>query len=217
MKKLLTAIAGTLFLLSPITGFAAYVIHLKDGTQFVTDQYFEEGDQIKFKRYGGLIGIEKNRVREIEEIENLPEKREKRAETKASAAVAETEKKEKIQEQVPGGDAPKPEGSGEDEKMEGKVQKTEKRMPAEVSEEQRKKAAQEKADKIQAFLDEKRQVMREMETTTSAFNEAKASKNKEKKDQYWNELLALQKKLAELRERVMAEHGGEAPAWWSSD
>ena len=76
MKTHLTAIAAAVFLLFPITVFAAYVIHLKDGTKFVTDQYFEEGDQIKFKRYGGLVGIEKDRIREIEETESLPEKME---------------------------------------------------------------------------------------------------------------------------------------------
>ncbi|MDQ1334550.1 MAG: hypothetical protein QG552_1500 [Thermodesulfobacteriota bacterium] len=69
MKKILTAIAAALFLLLPAAGFAGYVIHLKDGTKFVTDQYFEEGDQIRFKRYGGLVGIEKDRVREIVETD----------------------------------------------------------------------------------------------------------------------------------------------------
>lgn len=42
MKRTLTGLAAAVF--------AGYVIHLKDGTKFVTDQYFEEGDQIKFKR-----------------------------------------------------------------------------------------------------------------------------------------------------------------------
>jgi len=214
MKKILPAIAAAIFLLLPATSFSAYVIHLKDGTQFVTDQYFEEGDLIKFKRYGGLVGIEQDRILEIEEIEDLPEKKEKPAESETPAAVVETEKKEKTQEQAPGGDAPKPERAGRDEKIGGKGQETEKAKSEGVSEEEKKKAEQEKAAKMHAVLEEKRQIMREMEAATSAFNEAKAVKNKEKKDQYWNELLALQKKLAELRERVMAEHGGKIPEWW---
>jgi hypothetical protein len=73
MKTILTRIPAAVFLLSPTPGFPAYVIHLKDGTQFVTDQYVEEGDQIKFKRYGGLIGIERDRVREIVETDLAPE------------------------------------------------------------------------------------------------------------------------------------------------
>jgi len=59
MKKLLTAIAAAVFIIYPCVCFASYVIHLKDGREFATDRYYEEGGQIKFKRYGGIIGIEK--------------------------------------------------------------------------------------------------------------------------------------------------------------
>ena len=92
MKKLLTAIVSATFLFLPITGFAAYIIHLKDGGKIVTDQYFEEGDQIKFRRYGGIIGIKKNSVLKIEQTEapaDLPEKKETTAETEAAAATTE--------------------------------------------------------------------------------------------------------------------------------
>jgi hypothetical protein len=65
MKTILTAIASLLFLLSPTPGFPAYVIHLHDGTQFVTDQYFGDGDQIKFRRYAGLISIQKDLISAI--------------------------------------------------------------------------------------------------------------------------------------------------------
>jgi len=91
MKKILTAIAAIFLLLLPAASFAGYVIHLKDGTRFVTDQYFEEGDQIKFKRYGGLFGIAKDRVREIEETEaptEPAEKEETSAKTEAPAGAS---------------------------------------------------------------------------------------------------------------------------------
>lgn len=60
MKKILTAIAAAVFVIYPCVCFASYVIHLKDGREFATEQYYEEGDQIKFKRYGGAIGIQKS-------------------------------------------------------------------------------------------------------------------------------------------------------------
>ena len=63
MKKLLTAIAAAVFLIYPCVTSALYIIHLKDGREFATDRYYEEGDQIKFKRYGGVIGIQKDLVR----------------------------------------------------------------------------------------------------------------------------------------------------------
>ena len=59
MKKLLTAIAAAVFFIYPAFSFSSYIIHLKDGREFATDRYYEEGDQIKFKRYGGVIGIQK--------------------------------------------------------------------------------------------------------------------------------------------------------------
>jgi len=63
MKKLLTAIAAAVFLIYPCVTSALYIIHLKDGREFATEQYCDEGDQIKFKRYGGVIGIQKDLVR----------------------------------------------------------------------------------------------------------------------------------------------------------
>jgi len=69
MKKLLTAIAVAVFIIYPSICFSSYIIHLKDGREFATDRYYEEGDQIKFKRYGGVIGIQKDLVREMELVE----------------------------------------------------------------------------------------------------------------------------------------------------
>ncbi|MBW1868827.1 MAG: hypothetical protein JRI73_05910 [Deltaproteobacteria bacterium] len=59
MKKLLPTIAATVFVIYPCVCFASYIIHLKDGREFATELYYEEGEQIKFKRYGGVIGIQK--------------------------------------------------------------------------------------------------------------------------------------------------------------
>ena len=67
MKKLLTVIVAAVFIVYPSICFASYVIHLKDGREYVTDRYWEEGDQIKFNRYGGVIGIE--------EKEDVPEEK----------------------------------------------------------------------------------------------------------------------------------------------
>ncbi len=63
MKKRLILIAAAVFIIYPSICFASYVIHLKDGREFVTDRYWEEGEQIKFKRYGGVIGIQKDLVK----------------------------------------------------------------------------------------------------------------------------------------------------------
>ncbi len=62
MKKLLTAIATAVFVVFASLCFASYVIHLKSGHSFQTDRYWEEGGEIKFKRYGGVVGVRKDLV-----------------------------------------------------------------------------------------------------------------------------------------------------------
>ena len=72
MKNVLVAITVVAFIMYPAVCLAAYIIHLKNGREFVTKQYWEEGEQIKFKRYGGIIGIQKDLVKNIEETDDLP-------------------------------------------------------------------------------------------------------------------------------------------------
>ena len=52
----------------PGIGFADYIIHLKDGRSFTTSKYVEEGNVIKFDRYGGFVGLPKDDVVEIETV-----------------------------------------------------------------------------------------------------------------------------------------------------
>lgn len=51
----------------PARGLCSYLIQLKNGAQILTNQYREEGDQIIFYKYGGVIGIEKCFVEKISE------------------------------------------------------------------------------------------------------------------------------------------------------
>lgn len=184
MKKIFIGIIVAVSVMFPLLSSASFVIHLKDGGQILVDAYWKEGNTIRVKKYGGMIGISRALVSKIEEVKTEP--------------IPEVKK-------VP------------EEKAPGEIkveEKTEKEKPAEISEEERKVAEQEKASKMQVCLEEKAQIMQEMETATTAFNEAKATGNKGKKNQAWNELLSVQKKFGDLRDRVMAENGGEIPAWW---
>jgi len=218
MKKILTFIAVAVFIIYPSICFASYIIHLKDGREFATDRYYEEGDQIKFKRYGGVIGIRKDLVREIEEIEDvekLPEVKEKAEPAKED--VSQSAKKQGAEKEgVAEAEGKTEVGKQEVPEKVAKEQSAEQEKTEEGAEEKKKNAEQEKAAKIKAFLEERRHLMEERETVSSAFKEAKASKDRKRKNQYWNELLSLQKKLGKLREQVMAEHGGKLPPWWDS-
>lgn len=50
-----------------VTAEAAYVIKLKNGNEFVTGRYWQEGQQIMFDTYGGVFGVERAFISKIEE------------------------------------------------------------------------------------------------------------------------------------------------------
>jgi len=217
MKKLLTRTILIVLILSPLLCYASFIIYLKDGSQIFVDTYWEEEDTIQAKKYGGMIGISSARVSRIEEVksETPPEVKgisgenpgltQKKKSQSAKGEGAENEKKAAANEHQ---ELEKKENAGDAKKV--KEQGT----PAEMSEEEKKNAEWEKIAKTQKLLEEKRQIMREKESVITSYKEAKARKNMEKKKQYWNELLSLQKKLGNLRERAVAENGGGLPDWW---
>ena len=213
MKKILTAITVAVFIIYPSICFASYVIHLKDGREFVTDRYWEEGEQIKFKRYGGVIGIQKDLVKGIEEIEDLPDEK-KAAKPKTLAAKVEDIEKSEVPEKterVETGTQGISEGA---DQAKGTEQIKGQEKQQEISEEEKKKADQEKAAKMEAFLEEDIRIRNEMEMAVLAYKAAKTRKNKTEKDKYWNKLISLQKQLSDLEQKVKATNGGRLPDWW---
>ena len=200
MKKLLIVMA--VFIVYPSICFASYVIHLKDGRKVVTDRYWEEGDRIKFKQYGGVIGIQKDQVKEIDEIEDVPEE-------KAAAVKPETPSAAEKAGDVKKADAPEAA-----KKAKSAEQVKEQQKPGEISEEEKKKAAQEKAAKEAEFIEEKRKIMEEQKSASEAFKEAKAKKDKVAAKKHFQRIVSLREKLFELEKRVKAKFGGKLPDWW---
>ncbi len=73
MKKFILIIVTIAFFIYPSVCLSSYLIELKNGSTFITNHYWKEGQQIKFYYRGGVVGIEKNLVREIRESD-LPYK-----------------------------------------------------------------------------------------------------------------------------------------------
>lgn len=44
---------------------AAFVIKLKNGNEFVTGRHWQEGTQVMFDVYGGVVGVDRNFVSKI--------------------------------------------------------------------------------------------------------------------------------------------------------
>ena len=206
MKKLLRAIAAAVFILCPAFSFSSYIIHLKDGREFATEQYSEEGDQIKFKRYGGVIGIQKDLIREIEvieEVEELPAEKDKTVPVKADVNQSSKKQAAKAGGTVEEGEEEVPE----------KVAK-EQEKPENAAEQEKKKAEEDKADIIEAFLKEKREVIEERKLALEAFKDAKAKNDKAAVKKHFQRIVSLGKKRKKLEKRVKAAFGGKLPDWW---
>lgn len=96
MKILIFSIV--LCLVIPSINVASYVIKLKNGRKISAQYYWKENGKIFFHIYGGVVGIRKDQVKEIEEIEDLPdEKAAAKQEAPETTEKAEEEKKLKNQ------------------------------------------------------------------------------------------------------------------------
>lgn len=73
MKKFILIIVTIVFFIYPSVCLSSYLIELKNGSTFITNHYWKEGRQIKFYYRGGVVGINRNLVREIRESD-LPYK-----------------------------------------------------------------------------------------------------------------------------------------------
>lgn len=51
---------------SVATGQAAYLIRLKNGNEYITNRYWQDGKQVLFETYDGVFGIDKSFVTKIE-------------------------------------------------------------------------------------------------------------------------------------------------------
>ena len=208
IKKSIITLLGIGVLLYPLICFSSYIIHLKDGREVATDQYWEEADQIKLKKYGGVIGVEKTLIREIEKVQDTEEPPVVKKIPTEPAAGAEMEREEKTEgETAEQKEFEKPEKGKRPER-------TEEQEKPEASEKERKKAAQKKAAKINAFIEEKWLLQTEKEEARKAYREAKAMKDKEMTQQRFQDLISLRNEIKKLEEKVKGEFGGKLPDWW---
>ena len=74
MKKYVILLIVAMAMALPVRVFANYLITLKNGKEMVTVQYWEDGDQIKFYRYGGITGLNRDMILKIEQTAKTPGK-----------------------------------------------------------------------------------------------------------------------------------------------
>lgn len=212
MKKLLTATTMSLFLLFLIPGLcsSAYRIHLKDGREFTTDRYWEDEDQIRFKRFGGEVGIPRNFVREIEEVEGVPKNETavpKDDPLQVEAAEGKRNKQEAPQEGQEASlssETETPGRRGEDpgfETADGPIRETKEDTKNETKDEEYYK-------KKKATLE------RELRDALEQYKKAKARGQDQEMRSEFRRSSRLSAELEHLGKELAATNDGKFPDWW---
>jgi hypothetical protein len=71
MRKIVSYLALTLCMNAPAIANGAFVIRLKNGNEYITNRYWQEGGQILFDADGGVFGIDKVFVKNIEKTDKV--------------------------------------------------------------------------------------------------------------------------------------------------
>lgn len=103
MKKFILIIITIAFFIYPSVCLSSYLIELKNGSTFITNHYWKEGQQIKFYYRGGVVGVPKNFVKAIrksdiaykEEIDSKQDSVDPKSKINGKSGITTTEKKEK--------------------------------------------------------------------------------------------------------------------------
>jgi len=187
MKRLLTAIAASVFFISPCVCTGDYVIHLKDGGRILVDKYSEDADTIRVKKFGGMMGISKALVSRIEEVE-----------TETPPEVKKVpEEKEGASEDV----VVKEEGTGDKTAQENATGKEEKEK-------------EEKKTDIARYKKEKTVLMEKYRKAQQGLREARKAKDKPGITAAKQEIKDAEKEMAALVGNLKEESGGVVPPWW---
>ena len=188
MKRLVAHVIFIALVAYPFVCFSAFVIHLKNGQAFQTDSYWEDGGEIKFHRYGGVVGIKKDLVREIEEVVDLPE--DKKAVKDKPIQPAEAAKK-KV----------KPPEKADD------VEKAEVPEAAE-------KTDNDLVD-IEYYKREKQRLEQELDEAKRRYLSSLENGNKETKHAASRNALKINIQIDQLKKELKEKNKGILPKWWN--
>ena len=71
MRKTAAYLVLTLCVIAPAIANGAFVIRLKNGNEYVTNRYWQEGTQVLFDADGGIFGVDKGFVNKIEKTDKV--------------------------------------------------------------------------------------------------------------------------------------------------
>jgi hypothetical protein len=172
----------------------SYSIQLENGGQFITNRYWEEGDQIMFYIYGGIAGVPKKFVKSIKESKlNYKDKNEARA----SESIDNDRKisnPEKVKNNEPAKeDSSSPVGTGE--KKQG-----EKRSAEGID--------------FEYYRKTKIKLREQFDQAREKYLEASSNKDPEAKELARQEMVEFSKQIYDLADELKRKNNGVLPDWW---
>ena len=173
----------------PSESLASYLIKLKNGSQYVTSEYWEEGNQIKFKISGGEIGFSKDSILRITETD-LP----------VEAEIITPETPSTSAEKTSGSATPSEPGT--EAKGAPEVAAPSESAPSEIDHE--------------VYMARKRAILQRIQINEERFNQALENKNREAEQAAVEELNKTTEAMNELIRQIREENNGDLPDWWNT-
>ena len=188
----------------PLLSFADYIIHLKSGRQFVTERYWEEGEEIKFHFKNGVLGVPKGAVVSIEEV--IPETP-AREEPPLGAGPSKPDPSNATPSKAAAPDTAPSEEKKESKKVEEEVKKTEKK----------KEEKAEQAKPLHEYWAQKKALKVKFDEALKRLREATRNRDKAAKKKAREDMRKLAKEIYKLTDKVKEMNDGELPDYWWQD
>ena len=181
---------------APANGLAAHLIKLSNGNQIVTDRYWEEGADIKFYRFGGIMGVPKEMVISITQTDKTVEKESKPA--------SEISKKAPETEALPPADS--------ETAIEGEPAALPEAVPA-AEKAPEVKPGPDPADK-EKYLKKRRQLEADAKAAIERFKELSTQKDNPEREIARQAFSDFSQQLIELQDELKKKYNGTLPPWW---
>ncbi len=188
MKRLLATWVMTALLIYPSICMATYLIQLTNGKEFIISEYWEEGNQVKFYYYGGLITIDKDQIQAITESDKAYV--EEVLETKAPES--------------PGIGAKQP---AAETKLGAKESSLEKKTAPE------KGKTGEEID-VEYYKEQRLLLESKMDEASDRFTAASKKKDEEVRKKAIEEMTEVSDQLHVLQNELKEKNNGVLPEWW---
>ncbi len=183
----------------PAKGLASYLIELKNGSKYVTSDYWEEGNQIKFKISGGEIGFSKDSVLRITETDLPVEAEIITPETPSTVA-------EPAPEAATPSDEPRTEGEGAPEEVTApskpgsEAAAPSEPVPPEIDHE--------------VYMARKRAILQQFKINDERIAQAVENEDREAEIAAVAEKKKTTEEYGALTKEIIEKNGGVLPEWW---